>query len=52
MSIKSYISLVTYMIFLYKDARSHEHKMAVALYRAYCKLEFVISATTFSERVL
>jgi hypothetical protein len=28
------------------------NKMAVALYRTYCNLEFVISATTFSERVL
>jgi hypothetical protein len=26
-STKSYISLVTYMIFIYKDAWSHEHKI-------------------------
>jgi len=26
-SIKSCISLVIYMIFIYKDARSHEHKI-------------------------
>ena len=29
MSIKSCISLVTYMIFIYIDARSHEHKKSI-----------------------
>jgi len=31
-SINSRISLVTYMIIIYKDARSHEHKIHFVLY--------------------